>query len=79
MSHQKIFDRLKLRASWGITGNDKTQDYPSLGIISDELYAAFGDTVQSGATLVNYANAGVRWQTTLTVPWLWSLLCSAAG
>nr|MBP6826614.1 SusC/RagA family TonB-linked outer membrane protein [Saprospiraceae bacterium] len=64
MSHQKIFDRLKLRASWGITGNDKTQDYPSLGIISDELYAAFGDTVQSGATLVNYANAGVRWETT---------------
>ena len=64
MSHQKIFDRLKLRASWGITGNDKTQDYPSLGIISDELYAAFGDTVQPGATLVNYANAGVRWETT---------------
>lgn len=60
----KIFDRLKFRASWGITGNDKIQDYPSLGIITEELYGAFNDTVQSGATLVNYANADVRWETT---------------
>jgi len=64
MRGQKIFNRLKLRASWGITGNDKTQTYPSLGIISDELYSAFGDTIQPGATLVNYANADVRWETT---------------
>ncbi len=61
---QKVFDRIKLRASWGVTGNDRIQDYPSLGIISDELYASFNDTVQAGATLVNYANAGVRWETT---------------
>jgi TonB-linked SusC/RagA family outer membrane protein len=64
MRGQKLFDRLKIRASWGITGNDKIQDYPSLGIITDELYAVFNDTVQSGATLVNYANADVRWETT---------------
>ena len=64
MRRQKVFDRLKLRTSWGITGNDKIQTYPSLGIITDELYSAFGDTVQQGATLVNYANADVRWETT---------------
>ena len=64
MRGQKIFDRLKLRASWGITGNDKTSLYPSLGIITDELYSAFGDTIQPGATLVNPANAKVRWETT---------------
>lgn len=64
MQGQKIFDRLKFRASWGVTGNDKIQDYPSLGIISDELYASFNDTVQTGATLVNYANADIRWETT---------------
>jgi TonB-linked SusC/RagA family outer membrane protein len=60
----KLFDRLKLRASWGITGNDRIQNYPSLGIITDELYSAFNDTIQQGATLVNYANADVRWETT---------------
>jgi TonB-linked SusC/RagA family outer membrane protein len=60
----KFFDRLKLRASWGVTGNDKIQDYPSLGIITPNLYGAFNDTVQNGATLINYANADVRWETT---------------
>ncbi len=64
MRDQQIFDRLKLRASWGITGNDRIQEYPSLGQILDELYSAFNDTVQGGATLVNYANAGIRWETT---------------
>ena len=64
MRDQQIFDRLKLRASWGITGNDRIQEYPSLGQITDELYSAFNDTVQNGATLVNYANAGIRWETT---------------
>jgi TonB-linked SusC/RagA family outer membrane protein len=60
----KLFDRLKLRASWGVTGNDRIQDYPSLGIITPELYGAFNDTIQTGSTLTNYANADVRWETT---------------
>jgi TonB-linked SusC/RagA family outer membrane protein len=60
----KLFDRLKIRASWGVTGNDKIQNYPSLGIITPELFGAFNDTIQSGATLTNYANADVRWETT---------------
>jgi TonB-linked SusC/RagA family outer membrane protein len=61
---QRVFDRLKLRSSWGITGNDKIQDYPSLGIISENLNGAFNDTIQPGATLTNYANADIRWETT---------------
>jgi TonB-linked SusC/RagA family outer membrane protein len=63
MRGQKLFDRLKLRASWGVTGNDKIQEYPSLGTIQRELYSAFNDTVQPGATLINYANADIRWET----------------
>jgi len=63
MRNQKVFDRLKLRASWGITGNDRIQDYPSLGRIKNELFSAFNDTVQNGATLINYANADIRWET----------------
>ena len=64
MRGQKVFDRLKLRASWGIVGNDKTQEYPSQGIITDELYAVFGpnETLDSGATLINYANPDVVWE-----------------
>lgn len=64
LQHQKVFDRLKLRASWGIVGNDKTQLYPSLGFIEDELYAVFGNNqnIQPGATLIRYANPAVRWE-----------------
>ncbi len=64
MRGQSIFERLKLRASWGITGNDRIQEYPSLGTIKEFLYSSFGDTIQPGATLVDYANADVRWETT---------------
>jgi len=62
--HQKVIDRLKLRASWGIVGNDKTQLYPSKGLITRELYAVFGtgQTIQPGATLIRYANPDVRWE-----------------
>ncbi|MFN8304350.1 MAG: TonB-dependent receptor [Saprospiraceae bacterium] len=63
MAHQKVFDRFKLRASWGVVGNDKTSEYPSLGVITDELYSSFNDTIQPGATLINYSNAGVTWET----------------
>lgn len=61
---QGLFDRLKIRASWGVVGNDKTQLYPSLGIITDELYAIFGtgETLNPGATLINYANPDVVWE-----------------
>lgn len=64
MQGQKVFDRLKMRASWGIVGNDKTQTYPSLGFIQDQLYAVFGPDQQiySGATLIKYANPSVRWE-----------------
>lgn len=64
MRGQRLVEKLKLRASWGITGNDKIQEYPSLGSITSYLYSSFGDTVQQGATLVDYANADVRWETT---------------
>ncbi|HRI60661.1 MAG TPA: TonB-dependent receptor, partial [Saprospiraceae bacterium] len=64
MADQGIFDRLKLRASWGIIGNDKTQFYPSFGSITSGLGAILGpdETLNQGATLINYSNADVRWE-----------------
>jgi len=64
MENQRIFDRLKLRASWGISGNDKTQLYPSLGAISNGLSVILGpgESLNNGATLINYANSDVRWE-----------------
>ncbi len=64
MSHQRFVDRLKLRASWGIVGNDKTQLYASLGAIQGGLYSIFGpdESLNQGATLTRLSNPNVRWE-----------------
>ncbi len=64
LSNQRFIDRLKLRASWGIVGNDKTQLYPSFGIIQSGLYSIFGpdETLNTGATLTTLSNPDVRWE-----------------
>ncbi len=66
MANQRLFDRLKLRTSWGLVGNDKTQLYPSFGIIQGNLYAIFGPTeaLNTGATLTTLSNPDVRWEET---------------
>ncbi len=63
-----IFDRLKLRASYGILGNQnslKNVRYPTLGTVQSGLYAIFGpeETLNQGATLVNYSNPDLQWET----------------
>lgn len=64
MQNQKFFDRLKLRASWGIVGNDKTQLYGSLGAVQGGLYGIFGpdEALNQGATLTRLSNPNVRWE-----------------
>lgn len=64
MAGQTIFDRLKLRASWGIVGNDKTQLYPSFGSITSGLGVILGpnEVLNQGATLIFLSNPGVRWE-----------------
>ncbi|MCW5923622.1 MAG: TonB-dependent receptor [Saprospiraceae bacterium] len=64
MASQRVFDRLKLRASWGIVGNDKTQLYPSFGSITGNLGVILGpdETLNQGASLIFLANPNVRWE-----------------
>ena len=62
-----IFDRLKLRMSYGILGNQnsiKDRYYPSLGVIKSSLYAIFGteENLNQGATLVDYSNPDLKWE-----------------
>jgi TonB-linked SusC/RagA family outer membrane protein len=66
MQGQRIFDRLKIRGSWGIVGNDKTQLYPSFGSITGNLGVILGpdETLNQGATLINYSNPDVIWEST---------------
>lgn len=60
-------DELKLRASWGKTGNDGIGRYKSLQTYSfNDVYVG-GDGIVKGMYLQNAANAALRWETTTQV------------
>ncbi len=59
-------DRLKVRASYGILGNQASAaQYPSTGAVTSGLYGIFGpsENLNQGATLVSLSNANLRWET----------------
>lgn len=61
-----ILDRLKLRASWGIVGNEKIPGYEQFSTVGSGINAVFGrnETLQSGATLTQLGNSALRWEET---------------
>ncbi|MEL6140204.1 MAG: TonB-dependent receptor, partial [Bacteroidota bacterium] len=64
-----IVSRLKLRGSWGQTGNDQIGDYPYTALIESGFGAVFGpnEDLNQGSTLDDLANPGVRWEETTQV------------
>ncbi len=64
---QTLFSNLKMRAGWGLTGNDQLgSDYASKATISSQLFAVFGvnEDIVNGATLVELSNPDLRWEST---------------
>jgi TonB-linked SusC/RagA family outer membrane protein len=61
-----VVSNLKLRASWGVIGNDKIAFYPSVASISTNQNAVFGapgsQGLQFGATLGELANPQIQWE-----------------
>ncbi len=59
-------DQLKLRGSWGQTGNDKIDAYPGRATVTGNLNAVFGPdgTIRFGALPINLANPEIRWEET---------------
>jgi TonB-linked SusC/RagA family outer membrane protein len=63
-----LFDRLKLRFSYGLLGNQNSirdRYYPSLGVITSGLYSIFGpgQNLNPGASLINLGNPNLVWET----------------
>ena len=58
-----IFSNLKLRAGWGITGNQAVGPYSTLGLLTPVTYSYSTPTVYPGYTLGNPANRDVKWET----------------
>ena len=61
-----VFTDLKLRASYGILGNQASANtYPSAGVVSSGLYGVFGssESLSQGATLLSLSNPNLHWET----------------
>ncbi len=61
-----LFDRLKMRFSYGILGNQaSSRPYPSTGTVTSGLYGIFGpdEALNIGATLTSLSNPDLKWET----------------
>ncbi len=69
MANQSLFTRLKLRGSWGITGNDQIPNYAYSALVTNNLNVIFGDNenlnnIQNGAGILDLTNPDLRWEET---------------
>ena len=52
---------LKLRASWGVTGNNNIGNYPSLAFVGANNYV-LGNALVPGKVINSFANADLKWE-----------------
>ncbi|MGV3589133.1 MAG: SusC/RagA family TonB-linked outer membrane protein [Adhaeribacter sp.] len=54
----------KLRASYGVTGNNNIGNYTQYALVNNTINAAFGGNVVPGAAVTSLANSNLGWETT---------------
>ncbi|GAA4453053.1 TonB-dependent receptor [Nibrella saemangeumensis] len=54
----------KLRASYGVIGNNNIGNYTQYALVNNTVNAAFGGTVAPGAVVTSIANPNLGWETT---------------
>ena len=54
----------KLRASYGVIGNNNIGNYNKFALVNNTVNAVFGNTVATGAQVVSLANNNLGWETT---------------
>ncbi len=58
---------LKLRGSWGVTGNNNIGNYTQYALINNTVNSVFGSAVAPGAAITQLANPDLGWETTKQV------------
>ena len=64
MSNQHVLDQLKLRASFGVTGNQDIAAYSTLGMLSGATYGWGTSTSSTGYWGYQFATPGITWEKT---------------
>ncbi|PRY02929.1 TonB-linked SusC/RagA family outer membrane protein [Pontibacter ummariensis] len=54
----------KIRASYGVTGNNNIGNYTQYALVNNTVNAVFGDNIAPGAAVVSLANNNLGWETT---------------
>lgn len=54
----------KIRASYGVTGNNNIGNYTQYALINNTVNAVFGNNVAPGAVVTSLANPNLGWETT---------------
>ncbi len=64
MSDQRVFDNLKLRASWGILGNQSIGNYPFSSTVDLGQSYIFNEVFVPGAAITALGNSAISWEST---------------
>src|SRR5690606_30461163 len=54
----------KIRASYGVTGNNNIGNYTSYALINNTVNTVFNDNVRAGAAVSSLSNPNLGWETT---------------
>lgn len=55
---------LKIRAGWGVVGNDQVGDYSSFGLVSPGSFYVIGGKKVPGTSISSMENSDLKWETT---------------
>ncbi len=64
MSKNTVISNLKLRTSYGLTGNSEIPSYSSLSLLSSNYATIYNDSRVSGTGLSRLANPDLKWEKT---------------
>ncbi|WP_343851864.1 TonB-dependent receptor [Algoriphagus jejuensis] len=64
MSAGSTISFTKLRASYGVTGNNNIGNYTQYALVNNTINAAFGEAVVPGAAVTSLSNNNLGWETT---------------
>ncbi|RKN78797.1 SusC/RagA family TonB-linked outer membrane protein [Ulvibacterium marinum] len=69
LENSETISLLKVRSSWGITGNNNIGDYTQYALVDNVIEnrtanAVFGDTFAQGAAVSSLSNPNLGWETT---------------
>ncbi|WP_084273514.1 SusC/RagA family TonB-linked outer membrane protein [Maribacter antarcticus] len=64
LENAEAISLLKIRGSWGVTGNQNIGNYTQYALVDNNVPAVFGDTFAPGSAVNSLSNPNLGWETT---------------